>query len=361
MDSGFTGNKARMPPMDLEGKSIRFCFLPRAQTKREIRMQRVVIFAGSTISWVPSILEAYLEAIRARDDITCVGVCLLPGKRPGFKVKATSLLAYATKLLFNIDNRNRFGLPVLTTVWDVARRYDLDIIDAPHGGINNPGFIRTLKEKFAPTLALSVGCLQIWGNELLRTFDTAVNYHNGYLPHYKGLWAGNWSIYQGEESSGYAFHVMEEGVDTGPIIVRGLVPILDVDSPASLERRKTESARKEVGKVLDGMLLGVMQPIPQSGEGSYFSERQSRPMWTIEDPADLSAEEFQRRLRCFAPLQISINGTSYPVTSLKPDQDKRASLSFETADGVSLHPHRIQYLPVPVYLAAKFFQRLAKS
>jgi folate-dependent phosphoribosylglycinamide formyltransferase PurN len=323
-------------------------------------MQRVLIFAGSTISWVPRILESYLEAISTRDDINCVGVCLLPGKRPGFQVKATSLLAYATKVFFNFGDRERFELPVLTTGWDVARKYDVDIIDAPRGGINRPDFVRMLSEQLAPTLALSVGCLQIWGSELLRTFDTAVNYHNGYLPHYKGLWAGHWSIYQGEESSGYAFHVMEEGVDTGPIIARGLVPILESDSPASLERRKTESARKDVGKVLDAMLLGVLEPIPQSAQGSYFSERRSKPMWTIEDPGHLSAEEIYLRLRCFAPLQILIDDTSYPVTSLKSNKNKSASLSFETADGVSLYPNRIQYLPVSVYRAAKFFQRLAR-
>ena len=73
---------------------------------------------------------------------------------------------------------------------------------------------------------------------------------------YKGRWATHWSVYRGEEYSGYAFHVMDKGIDTGPIISRGRVPIQSNTSPAAVDRLKQKAARKDVGKVLDAMISG---------------------------------------------------------------------------------------------------------
>jgi hypothetical protein len=49
-----------------------------------------------------------------------------------------------------------------------------------------------------PTLALSLGCLQIFKPRLIDAFEMAVNYHDGYLPFYKGLAATAWSLYHRE-------------------------------------------------------------------------------------------------------------------------------------------------------------------
>lgn len=180
-----------------------------------------------------------------------------------------------------------------------------------------------------------------------------MNFHTGYLPDYKGLWATNWSIYRGEDHSGYAFHVMDEGIDTGPLIARGRVAIPSDATPAAVARLKLKAARNDVPKVVDAMVSGHFEPVGQPEGGTYFSRTDCDRVRFIADPAKLTADELAWQLHCFAPLQIRLDGTYYPVTALRPSVEKRQRLSFVTADGVELSPHRIQYAPTRLYLAAQ--------
>ena len=317
---------------------------------------RLIVFAQPTVGWVPSLLDGVLEACKSNPNIEWVKVCITAEDIPRTKSAVRSLAGFAGKALFNPRAASGFDLPRFKTVTSVAKRHGAEIIVPPSYNINDPGFIRTLDARYAPTMALSLACLQIWRAPLLRVFDLAVNFHNGYLPDYKGLWATHWSVYKGEDFSGFAFHVMDEEIDTGPIILRGRVPIEQEDSSLQVERRKMTAARREVAPLLDAMLTGRFEAEVQPEGGSYFSGKASSEIWTINDPGALSAEELFRRLRCFAPLNIVIDGIRYPVSSLKTASRESELLAFKTADGITLSPNRLQYLPTWMYLAVKRFR-----
>ncbi len=61
-----------------------------------------------------------------------------------------------------------------------------------------------------------------------------INYHPSLLPKYRGASAMNWAIINGEEETGVTIHYIDEGVDTGDIILQEKVTILPEDTMGSL-------------------------------------------------------------------------------------------------------------------------------
>jgi Formyl transferase len=312
-------------------------------------MRSVIIFAEPRVGFAFVMLDALLRELDGRHGVSRVRVCVT-SKEPVFIWQtAKSSLKFALKALFNPRAIGTFDRPRPTTMRAIARRYGVEVIEPPRFDVNDPAFVQNLTVGDPVTHAVCFACLQIWRPDLLKTFHLAVNYHNGYLPDYKGLWATEWSIYRREEFSGYAFHVMSETIDTGPIVLRGRVAIPADAVPVAVGRAKQQAAQNDLGKVLDAMESVDLNPTPQSGGGSYFSEKAARALRRIDDPSVLSAEEYERRLRCFAPLQIKLGDTHYPVTALSPAGRRSPALSFKTADGVKMYPTRLHYLPVWLY------------
>jgi phosphoribosylglycinamide formyltransferase 1 len=64
-----------------------------------------------------------------------------------------------------------------------------------------------------------------------------LNIHPALLPSFKGLDAQAQALAYGVRFSGCTVHFVDEGVDTGPIIVQRVVPVLDGDTVESLSER----------------------------------------------------------------------------------------------------------------------------
>ena len=177
----------------------------------------------------------------------------------------------------------------------LAQREGLPFLRAERG-VNTPAFIERLHHELAPDVILSYYCLQIMKAPLLDSFEQAVNYHDGLLPHYGGLAATAHSIYRGEDRSGFTFHRMTTGIDAGPILYQGSVPVGEDDNRRSVGRAKAMAAVAALPTVLD--MIEARDPgVEQTGEGSYFNREDYQRMRIVDRTADLPSEEFQRRLR----------------------------------------------------------------
>ncbi len=64
-----------------------------------------------------------------------------------------------------------------------------------------------------------------------------LNIHPALLPGFKGLHAQEQALAYGVRYSGCTVHFVDEGVDTGPIVVQRVVPVLDEDTVESLSDR----------------------------------------------------------------------------------------------------------------------------
>ncbi len=316
-------------------------------------MPDLIIFADPQVGFAPALLDSFITALGKRRSYRRVRVCVTSRDVPLWRHRTRFSIGYAVKALFNRDMRIRVFPGSFMTVTAVARQHGVEIIEPPGFDVNGPEFIRRIERESTQTDALSVGCLQIWSPDLLGCFRRAVNYHNGYLPDYKGLWATRWSLYRGESYSGYAFHLMDATIDTGPILLRGRVPIpLDGD-PVPVERDKLAAAGADAGKLLDAMLADPPSQTLQNDGGSYFSQRDTLALRRIGDPSALSTEDFERRLRYFAPLEVTLNGETLPVTAVRPAASIDRRHCFATADGTALEVVRLNYLPSWLFWAMR--------
>ncbi|MFA6260125.1 MAG: methionyl-tRNA formyltransferase [Bacteroidia bacterium] len=123
-------------------------------------------------------------------------------------------------------------------------------------------------------LGLSVNYLFLLEQNILDRFDVAVNFHGSLLPRYRGRTPHVWAIINNEIETGITAHLIEEGCDTGPVILQKRVPILKDDTGADI-LKKYESLYP--GMVLQLMQMaenGEMHTTPQDeSQASYFGKR----------------------------------------------------------------------------------------
>jgi phosphoribosylglycinamide formyltransferase-1 len=82
------------------------------------------------------------------------------------------------------------------------------------------------------------GYMRVLERELLSAFRGRVlNIHPALLPAFPGTHAHRQALEYGVKVSGATVHLVDEGVDTGPIIVQEAVPVLPQDSEATLAER----------------------------------------------------------------------------------------------------------------------------
>ncbi|MBW7909214.1 MAG: phosphoribosylglycinamide formyltransferase [Kiritimatiellae bacterium] len=97
--------------------------------------------------------------------------------------------------------------------------------------------ISILREHGADTVALA-GFMRIVKPDLLRAFpERVLNIHPSLLPSFPGLRAWEQALNYGVRHSGCTVHFVDEGTDTGPIILQRTVLVHDRDTPESLHKR----------------------------------------------------------------------------------------------------------------------------
>ena len=87
-----------------------------------------------------------------------------------------------------------------------------------------------------PDLVISVGFMRILPSNFVSQFKT-INAHPSLLPNFPGAHPISDALNAGVKESGATIHWLDEGVDTGPIIVQVSVPVLETDDEATLHER----------------------------------------------------------------------------------------------------------------------------
>ena len=94
--------------------------------------------------------------------------------------------------------------------------------------------IKTLKEKKIELVVLA-GYMRILSPYFIRTYkNKIINIHPALLPSFPGLHAQRQTLEYGAKVSGCTVHFVDEGVDSGPIILQKAVEVSDDDTEESL-------------------------------------------------------------------------------------------------------------------------------
>jgi len=100
--------------------------------------------------------------------------------------------------------------------------------------------VKTL-QKYEVGLVCLAGYMRIIGKTLLDAYsEKMINIHPALLPSFPGLHAQKQAFDYGVKVSGATVHFVDEGCDTGPVIIQSMVPVLEDDTEEALSARILE-------------------------------------------------------------------------------------------------------------------------
>ncbi|HYA26410.1 MAG TPA: methionyl-tRNA formyltransferase [Thermodesulfovibrionales bacterium] len=96
-----------------------------------------------------------------------------------------------------------------------------------------------------------------------------INVHASLLPDYRGAAPIAWAIIRGEEKTGVTTMLMDEGLDTGALLLTRETNITEQDTGTSLGVRLSEMGATLLADTLKALRNGSVVPRPQTGKATY--------------------------------------------------------------------------------------------
>ena len=126
-----------------------------------------------------------------------------------------------------------------------------------------------------------------------------LNIHASLLPRWRGAAPIHRAILAGDLESGVCIMKMEAGLDTGPVLLRRAVPILETDTTALLHDRLALLGGELIVEALAGLEASKLVAQPQEEAGAVYAAKLSKG----EAPLDWrqSAQAISRQVRAFNP------------------------------------------------------------
>lgn len=126
-----------------------------------------------------------------------------------------------------------------------------------------------------------------------------LNIHASLLPRWRGAAPIHRAIEAGDAETGITIMQMDEGLDTGAMLLVGREPIRADDCTASLHDRLADLGGAMIVKALDQAVAGALKPQPQPADGVTYARKidKAEAMIDWSQPADV----VERRLRAFDP------------------------------------------------------------
>lgn len=155
-----------------------------------------------------------------------------------------------------LERAREFGLP--------ARFIDPGKFRTKLDETAETAYVNALHESGAEWVALA-GFMRILKGDFLRAFEQKViNIHPSLLPAFPGLEAWKQAHEYGVRVTGCTVHLVDHGIDTGPILAQGVVPVLEEDTPETLHQRIQEEERvlypRTLAHLFDGEIR-IGQPV----------------------------------------------------------------------------------------------------
>ena len=141
-----------------------------------------------------------------------------------------------------------------------ARRAGIPTVVRSHRGLPREEYdasLAGLLREHGVDLVCLAGFMRLLSPVLLRAFPGRVlNVHPALLPAFPGLHAQQQAFDYGVKLSGATVHLVDEGLDSGPIVVQEAVPVLSTDTADSLADRILEAEHRIYPRAVRLMLEG---------------------------------------------------------------------------------------------------------
>jgi len=156
--------------------------------------------------------------------------------------------------------------PVPTPVADAARLLGIPVVET-QSVRSGPGLDGLRADR--PDVLAVVAYGEILTVDVLRVAGLgAVNLHFSLLPRWRGAAPVQHALLAGDERTGVTTMLIDEGLDTGPILERVEEPILSDDDAGSLGERLASIGAALLVSSIEGLAAGYARPHPQIGEAT---------------------------------------------------------------------------------------------
>ncbi len=157
---------------------------------------------------------------------------------------------------------------VISNVPDVfalerAKKHGIPSRVIPHRGLRREEYdqklVEALREQEVELVVLA-GFMRIITSVLLRAFPMRViNIHPALLPSFPGTHVWQTEVDYGVKFAGCTVHFVDEGTDTGPIIIQAVVPVYDDDTAETLNARILKQEHKIYSQAIQMYAQGRLE------------------------------------------------------------------------------------------------------
>ena len=160
-------------------------------------------------------------------------------------------------------------------------------------------FVKVL-EKIAPDIIVVAAFGQIISKEILELPKYGcINVHASLLPAYRGAAPIQWAVINGDKESGVTIMQMDEGLDTGDMLLKTVVPLDEKETGGSLFDKLSKAGADLLLKTLDALENGTVTPQKQGESPTAYAKMLTKDMGAID--WNRPAKELERLIRGLNP------------------------------------------------------------
>lgn len=191
--------------------------------------------------------------------------------------------------------------------------------------INNADFYQQIE-----TLNADVFVVAAYGKLLSKTLLNlpslgAINVHGSLLPKYRGASPIQAAILSGDNKSGACIMLMDEGMDTGPLLAQKMAAILPTDTAGTLGEKIAKLGAELLADTIINWSNKKIIPLPQSSIDVSVCKKITKNDGRI-DWSDTS-EIIERKIRAFHPWPIAWTTTNNETVIIKIHKAEKTNVS----------------------------------
>ncbi len=165
--------------------------------------------------------------------------------------------------------------------------------------LRDPEAVRTVA-KAKPDMIVVAAFGQILPKEVLDLPKYGcINVHASLLPAYRGAAPIQWAIIDGQRETGITIMKMDEGLDTGDILLQKSIEIASDETGGTLHDRLADLGAEALCEAIPGVLDGTLKPVAQGEMTTPYAKQLTKEMGRLDftKPAEVLA----RMIRGFDP------------------------------------------------------------
>lgn len=184
-----------------------------------------------------------------------------------------------------------------TPVKECALKYNIPVFQPRR--VREAECIEELR-KYNADIMVVVAFGQILPKEILdMTPYGCVNVHASLLPKYRGAAPIQWSIIDGEKVTGVTTMQMDEGLDTGDMLLKTEIPMDEKETGGSLHDKLAEAGAKLCVETLEALQNKTVTPVPQGETTTAYAKMLDKQLGNIDWNA--TAIAIERLIRGLTP------------------------------------------------------------